>query len=265
VLLAIVGNGVATSAQATSAPEPSQHIAVPSYFYPGSDWARLDQSVPPVRLAIINPNSGPGDPSLPADPNYQHQVAITQAAGVAVLGYVPTWYAGTLSPPAGTSFTGSLADVEKEVDLYFTRYQVHGIFFDQGAATCPQAAAYYAPLRRYVHQKWAGVVVVNPGTQTPECFMNATDVLVNFEGFYSTYSSASYTQPSWILRYPSTRFWHIIHDAGQISDLQNAVRLSKQRHAGWVYVTDLGEPNPYGALPAGPYWTAELGAVGASH
>jgi hypothetical protein len=43
--------------------------------------------------------------------------------------------------------------------------------------------------------------------------------------------------------------------------MQRAITLSKQRNAGWVYVTNDVLPNPWDTLPADPYWTKELDRI----
>jgi hypothetical protein len=43
--------------------------------------------------------------------------------------------------------------------------------------------------------------------------------------------------------------------------MKETVRLSKERNAGWVYVTSELMPNPYGKMPAIDYWSAEVKAV----
>jgi hypothetical protein len=43
--------------------------------------------------------------------------------------------------------------------------------------------------------------------------------------------------------------------------MQTAVSLSKQRSAGWIYVTPDDLPNPWDTLPLDPYWSAELAAA----
>jgi hypothetical protein len=228
----------------------SQHIGVPAYFYPGADWQRLNQASPTVQIAIINPNSGPG---TSPDPNYQTQVRATQQAGVTVLGYVATGYT---SVPVAT--------VQAQIDRYVTWYGVNGIFLDEITTNCADAQTYYATLSQYIHSR-GRQVIMDPGTQsaTSGCFMAVADILVTFEGFYSTYATA-YTAYPWNLAYPANRFWHIVHSASDETAMRQAVALSWQRNAGWVYVTNLTEPNPYGTLPADPYWSDEVAAV-ASH
>ncbi|WP_169239024.1 hypothetical protein [Candidatus Roseilinea sp. NK_OTU-006] len=40
--------------------------------------------------------------------------------------------------------------------------------------------------------------------------------------------------------------------------LPQAIAWSKQRHAGWVYVTGDALRTPWDTLPADPYWSGEL-------
>jgi hypothetical protein len=88
-------------------------------------------------------------------------------------------------------------------------------------------------------------VVLNPGTDTAECYMSAGDVIVNFENVYAQY--VGWTPANWVSKYSASRFWQIIYSTSQ-ADMREAVALSKKRNAGWVYVTDDGEANPYDTL-----------------
>jgi hypothetical protein len=50
--------------------------------------------------------------------------------------------------------------------------------------------------------------------------------------------------------------------------MRNAIRLSKQRNAGWIYVTDDALPNRWDRLPgestnSTTYWSAERTAAAA--
>jgi hypothetical protein len=45
------------------------------------------------------------------------------------------------------------------------------------------------------------------------------------------------------------------------ADMLQAVAWSKQRNAGWVYVTNDDLPNPWDTLPSDPYWSNELNAI----
>jgi hypothetical protein len=65
--------------------------------------------------------------------------------------------------------------------------------------------------------------------------------------------------PGWISQYQSDQFAHVIYATPQ-SDLAYTVKLSRERKAGYLYVTNLpGSPNPYGAMPG--YWAQEAAAI----
>ena len=127
---------------------------------------------------------------------------------------------------------------------------------------------YYRALSAYVkddkHDRpGRPLVVINPGARTQEPYIELADIIVNFEGFYATYTAWQLPADAWERRYPAERFWHLAHTTPTEADMRNAVRLSKQRHAGWVYVTPDVMNNPWDTLPPDPYWRAELAAVAA--
>src|SRR5947209_3848651 len=156
----------------------SQHVAVPSYIYPGSLWARMENGAPTVGLAIINPDSGPG---ASKDQNYANQVANTEAKGMTVVGYVSTSYAGTQNT------TRTLAAAEHDVDTYYSWYpNIDGIFVDEVSTDCGARDSYYKPLYDYIKKKGSVArVVLNLVTDTSDCYTSAGDIIVNFEDVYS--------------------------------------------------------------------------------
>jgi len=222
----------------------AQSIAVPSYFYPGGAWDRLGASFPEARLAIINPASGPGEAP---NPDYAAQVRESRAAGLTVLGYVHTSYAAR-----------PVEEVMAEIDRYYGWYGVDGIFLDEASTGCADQP-YYAGLYGYVKAR-GGLVVLNPGTQTSECYMSASDIVVNFEGSHASYAGG-YSAPAWVSSYPPERFWHLVYAAPGEEQMLEAVYLSKRRNAGWVYVTPDELPNPWDTLPGAAYWEAERRAA----
>lgn len=234
---------MAEPVQAASA----QSMAVPAYFYPGPYWTQMDQAGSALRIAVMNPNSGPG--SAP-DPNYVSAVHAAQAAGITVVGYVYTdWGARSLSA------------VEADVNAYYSRYGVNGIFFDQASTNCAYSS-YYATLNAFVKAKGGTArTILNPGTQTSQCYVSDADILLTFEGSDSQYVS-SYSAPRWVTSYSSSHFWHIIYGTPTASAVAQAVQLSKQRGAGYVYVTPDTLPNPYDTLPTAGYWSSELADIG---
>ncbi|HYB30413.1 MAG TPA: spherulation-specific family 4 protein [Solirubrobacteraceae bacterium] len=238
-VLLIVGVGARAAA--------AESVAVPAYFYPGGTpdyWTQLDQAGPGA-LAVVNPSSGPG--SAP-DVNYVGAVKSAEAAGIIVVGYVYTNYGSR-----------SLRAVESDVDKYYNWYSVDGIFFDEASTSCANES-YYAQLNNYVKAKGGPArTILNPGTQTNQCYASAADILLTFEGSDSDYVN-SYSAPSWVSSYPASRFWHVIYGTSTTSAMATAVQLSQARNAGYVYVTPATLPNPYDLLPT--YWSSELSDIG---
>ncbi len=230
--------------------ERTRGIAVPSYFDPGPLWTQMERAYPKVAMTIINPASGPG---VVRDAGYADQVKNSQRAGLAVLGYVHTGYGARIASAA-----------KADVDAYYLWYGVDGIFFDEASTERSCASSYYAALYDHVRaQNGKALTVLNPGTQTDECYMAVADTIVTFEGSYGTYVGR-YPIPGWVEDYPANRFWHLVYAAPGVRQMQRAVRISEKRGAGWVYVTPYDLPNPWKSLPPGPYWSKELSAVGAA-
>ena len=194
---------------AAAAEAAPQSIAIPAYFYPVFPdplWTQMEDAVPVVSFAVMNPASGPG-PS--PDSNYTSQIAATRAAGVKILGYVASTYAAR-----------PLSDLKAEIDDYYLFYGVDGIFIDEADNDCA-SQAYYAELDAYTKTKGGlGLTVINPGTVTPECFATAADVILNFEGSYSQYQS--YVPLGWETDYDPSHFWHLIYATAE-ADMPSAV------------------------------------------
>jgi hypothetical protein len=235
----------------TPIPQPpttssGQHVAVPSYFYPNYPdplWSKMEAGTPTVGMAVINPDSGPNHWF---NQDYADQVASSRSAGLIILGYVSTNYAGR-----------TVQDVECEIDQYYSWYGVDGIFFDE-ASKNPKDVPYYREIYDYVKAKEGKrQVVINPGTQTDAAYMTVADIIVNFEGTYASYIS-DYHQPDWVSHAPAESFWHLVYKAPTAADMQNAVAISKDRNAGWVYITD-DVPNQWDTLPS--YWSDLLQQV----
>ena len=176
----------------------------------------------------------------------------SQAAGLTILGYVHTSYGARPD-----------AEIKAEIDAYATWYLVDGIFFDEASTDCARQG-YYAGLTAYARQRTSSHRAVrtalNPGTQTNECYLSVADVIVTFEGDATTYQR-SYAAPSWVANYPHSRFWHLVYNVSTAQQMRTIVQLSKERGAGWVYVTPDTLPNPWDTLPTGSYWSGELAAA----
>jgi hypothetical protein len=228
-----------------------QSIGVPAYFEPGPEWVRMERAYPTLGMVIVNPINGPGDSPNAA---FAEQVRGSQAKGLVVLGYVDTDYGRR-----------DLGAVKADVDRYHHWYGLNSIFFDQVASDCSMQP-YYAGLHALVKSRdVTATTVLNPGTETSECYMAVAEVIVTFEGRYTTYTARP-ADPRWVRQYEPSRFWHLVYDAPTIEDMKRAVRLSKDRRVGWIYVTHEAPPpgataNFWHLLPAGTYWEEELGSV----
>jgi len=224
----------------------TQRMAIPSYFYPGALWTQMESGTPTVGLCIINPNSGPG---AKIDPAYLSQVKSAQENGLIVLCYVHTSYGKR-----------STDDVATEIREAFNWYGVDGIMLDE-VTNDAAGLDYYVTsykLIKALHPK--ALVVLNPGTQVDEGYMKVGDIICTFESDYGDYQT-KYSAPAWVTNYPASRFWHIVLNVPTAAQMLNVVAESKQRHAGWVFVTSATLPNPYDKLPSDDYWFSEILAL----
>src|SRR5436190_3744456 len=116
-------------------------LLVPAYFSPGTKWTALNDAAKRVPvLAIMNPNNGPGASALSS---YASAINSLKQSGGRVIGYVYSSY--TARP---------LADVQADIDRYYSFYNIDGIFVDE--VTNDSTAAhldYYEALYRYIKGK----------------------------------------------------------------------------------------------------------------
>jgi hypothetical protein len=222
-----------------------QSVVVPAYFYPGMGWTTADKSRPTPALMILD-ITGWGAGSVP-DPKYQAAVKRAQKAGITVMGYSATDYGKR-----------SAAAVEADVRNYRAWYGVGDIFLDQVASGSGELA-YYRDLSGYAHNVNGGsMVMLNPGTYPDQQYMSLGDVVMVYENSYASLSGLRV--PAWVRDYPKDRFAYAIY-ATPRPQLASALSLSRERHAGYVYVTDGTAPDPYSSLPS--YWSAEDSMIAA--
>ena len=241
-VLKLAGGSAAAPCPATGRPVSS---FVPAFFEP-PEWSQavVDGRAPAVM--ILNPASGPG----PApDPALRRAVSEATEAGSRVIGYIGTNYAQL---PA--------AQARREVQDYRNWYHVRGIFLDQTPTEGSRQIGYYRDLGRYIHQTIPGADIwINPGAVPDRSYLSVANTVMIFEGSYASYQRL--TLPGWVDRYPPGRFAHTIY-AAPASAVPSAVRLARERNAGYLFLTPDTGSNPYGALPA--YWPQERAAVSGS-
>jgi hypothetical protein len=264
----------------TGSSDAVQQLAVPAYIDPvagSASWVELGTS-PPGRVGIVVANVANGPGSGP-EPAWSAVIQRAHASGQRVLGYVDTGYLGSPSPahPDGLpTRSGSLgpeawlSQIDADIAAWYQFYgaDLAGIFLDEGTGRCGPVAGSdryadrYRTIRDDLQSAQPGAMtVLNPGAPVPSCYRDAADVLVTFEGSYANYTGTpdrqgrDYEPLGWTGR--PGQIWHIIYGATTTAELQRAVSLSRERGAGYVYVTDAGLPNPFGTLPPADYWSVE--------
>ncbi|MEM4246906.1 MAG: spherulation-specific family 4 protein [Candidatus Woesearchaeota archaeon] len=220
-----------------------QKMFIPAYFYPGSLWTQAISGAPIVNVMIMNPASGPGSSQ---NSDYVTAVQNARNAGIKVIGYVHTSYSQR-----------DIDAVKGEVDLYYQWYNVSGIFFDEVNSSAA-ALPYYQNITNYVKQHTGAFVSLNPGTVPDQGYINISDNTVIFEGTYNTYKT--WSVPSWVFNYPASKFTHLVYATSSSKNMKDAILTkSKNRNAGYVYVTNDVLPNPWDTLPS--YWSTELSYI----
>jgi uncharacterized repeat protein (TIGR02543 family) len=234
-----------------------QQIAVPAYFPPSSSyWSGLLPYVPPAEIIVVNPNNGPGT-------GYTSRISDARSRGARVLGYVYTKYANTVDNPLhGGVRDRTVAAVQADIDEYYRLYpNLGGIFLDEITSDCSYVDTYYRPIFHHMRNAHPGAtVVLNPGRVVESCYLGVADIVVTFEGSFTSYvNDWSSRGPTWETNAYSERIWHIVHTASP-TQWKTALELSRTRSAGYVYVTSLtADENTYGALP--PYFPDEAANV----
>jgi hypothetical protein len=215
-----------------------QSLIVPGYFDPvaTSLWEETAGSGTGVRMVIVNPNSGVGSRYNAV---WSEVVAMSRASGFTVLAYVQTDYG---SRPA--------VEVIQEIDQYRAWYGITDFFLDE-AATAYEAVETYRQVARYIHDG-GGLTVLNFGWMPHPAYMQFTDIAGVFESTFAGYRD-DYDRPEWFYSYPAERFLHIVHSTPATS-WETAMQLSRERNAGYVWITDDDTVSYYKSLPS--FWTS---------
>lgn len=219
---------------------------------------------------ILNPNSGPG--ASPLDAVYLGTngqlgpLPRLRRAGATIVGYVHTQY-------GERSWDEVRAEIDRYWDPEFWRggeIQVDGLFVDEMSNDWARIP-YYQRLRDYVRAKSSKAKIIgNPGTRftnnsagvgspwTADDYLATVDTMVVFEESGDAYRAAT-RWPDWTQQGDARRFAHIVHTVATETSMREVLKLTHERHAGMVYVTDDVMPNPYDRLPS--YWSTEASLV----
>ena len=222
----------------TLAPPGSEpKLLVPAYFHPAIHpelWAAMAENSDKVRIVILNAANGPG---LRRDGVLLEAVEPLLSAGIDVVGYVDTDYGRRPRHEA-------VADIA----CFLLWYRVTGVLFDR-VPTTPDHVGWVARLAHHAREMGARIVVFNHGAYPSEGYAEHADVLGTFEGPWTAY--VDLPVPLWARGLPQGKAYHVVYSIPR-DRFADAVLLASRRRAGYVYLTDHDNPNPYDRLPALP-------------
>ncbi|GGX84699.1 spherulation-specific family 4 protein [Streptomyces fructofermentans] len=210
------------------------NLLIPLYVHPAEDpgaWHRLITSADRTYAVVLNPADGPGPTP---DPAFVSAAEALRAAGARLLGYVDTDY--------GTREPDTVAD---EAGRHREWYGAEGCFLDRVPSDAESLPA-CRRLVRAVRRLGTAPVVLNPGVHPAPGYARLADLVVTFEGHWSTYVSA-FSRPKWTARHPPERFCHLVYGVPEAL-VPLAVRTARERGAA-VSGPVTGElPNPWSRL-----------------
>ncbi|XP_043285693.1 spherulin-4-like [Venturia canescens] len=210
-------------------------LLIPLYAYPlDSDptWTTVKSSAssnPSVEfIAVVNPNSGPGDN---IDAIYGTAIAQLASAGVKCIGYVPTNY-GAVAAKTAT----------ENMDKYARWYPIiSGFFFDE-MTNIGNKESYYTSLTTHAVSIGKPFTVGNPGTSTTRAYFDSVNNTVIYE-------TAKLPQPSKLnLGFPRSRCSMIAYDVAA-SQVNQSYINDILKYTSYIYITDDKLDNPYDRLP----------------
>lgn len=214
-------------------------LLVPLYVHPATDpasWQALVTAAPHLYGVVLNAADGPGKAP---DPAFAAASRALRAAGVRVLGYVDMAYGERESGP-----------VTDDVARHRDWYGADGCFFDR-AAPGRRDLRRTRQLVRSARERGATTVVLNPGVHpTTSGYVGAADLLVTFEGHWSTYLR-SFEAPSWTARHSPDRFCHLVYGVPP-SLARLAARTALRRGAAVHCAVPGAGPNPWTRPPGFP-------------
>ena len=227
------------------------------YYHEKSKWQTLiDDYVDITGITCINSNNGPGPDNDEAETRkFRKQRDIAKEGGLTVLGYVSAAYGKRAK-----------ADIMSDIAKHVQRYEVDGVFLDEwvGGWTPEQMAMLpiYKEIYKEVKELYGPyfLVVSNPGTNVLEGFLEAADIIMNFESDAERYLTKTYKNSrqevkplviteTYYRKHPKNKFWHAILGVTKDNYLKVLERV-KEEHVGHVFITERSvSKQPYENLP----------------
>ena len=232
----------------------AQSVFMLSYVYPlaetgGSEFSDYWKAVhaagsSKIPYTLIMADGGP-DAKL--DPGYVRLLKKNAELGFKTVAYIRTIHQ-----------TRPIAEVKAAMAKFIELYgadKIHGFYFDEISSRNNGATAYMAELYNYTKSTYGNkLVVANPGTHITDAIAPYADIFMTNEGTADEYINNYKTAYSAFERDPvnSHRIFHTIY-AAKASDYQKIINLSRQRNAGWVFITTdstIPDGRPYNDLAA---------------
>lgn len=219
-------------------------IGIPSYIFPDAIlWPRIIALKP--ALVVLNPRSGPG---LTINPHYAALARTLEREKITALGYISTGWA----EPHPSDRGKPIWEVDQERNRYLEFYpSIDGFFYDE-AATQPERIFYYRALWKW-SSKGMAAMAINPGTFPDPSYLSVPAIKMVYETDMASYLAAE--PPKWVTddqRASTEHFWHCVYGVPTERDAIRVAAAAKRRRAGYVWITNGVQPNPYNVLP--PYF-----------
>ncbi len=232
----------------------AQSVFMLSYVYPlaeagGSEFSGYWKAVHaagsskiPYTLIMAD-----GSPDAKLDPGYVRLLKKNAELGFKTVAYIRTIHQ-----------TRPIAEVKAAMAKFIELYgadKIHGFYFDEVSSINNGATAYMAELYNYTKSTYGNkLVVANPGTHITDAIAPYADIFMTNEGTADEYINNYKTAYSAFEKDPanSHRIFHTIY-AAKASDYQKIINLSRQRNAGWVFITTdstIPDGRPYNDLAA---------------
>ncbi|MEU1216811.1 spherulation-specific family 4 protein [Streptomyces sp. NPDC005791] len=209
-------------------------LLIPLYVHPVVDpgaWHRLIAAADRTYAVVLNPADGPGGAP---DPAFVSVAGALRGAGARLLGYVDTDYG-----------TRPAAEVTADAARHREWYATDGCFLDRVPAAGDALPA-FRRLVRTLRRQGASLVVLNPGVHPAPGYARIADLVVTFEGPWSTYVSA-FSRPDWTARHAPERFCHLVYGVPEaLAPL--AVHTAHARGAAVSGPVSGEPPNPWARL-----------------
>ena len=232
----------------------AQSVFMLSYVYPlaeagGSEFSDYWKAVHtagsskiPYTLIMAD-----GSPNAKLDPGYVRLLKKNAELGFKTVAYIRTIHQ-----------TRPIAEVKAAIAKFIELYgadKIHGFYFDEISSRNNGATAYMAELYNYTKSTYGNkLVVANPGTHITDAIAPYADIFMTNEGTADEYINNYKIAYSAFEKDPanSHRIFHTIYTA-KASDYQKIINLSRQRNAGWVFITTdstIPDGRPYNDLAA---------------